>query len=409
MGTIKKSSFFMIHMLAISALSLILLSGDVCRSYGDDTPGVTDKSVKIGIIGAVTGPAAEVWVPGAAGVRAYLKMLNEKGGVHGRKINMILEDDRYTIPLALSCFKKLIYRDKVFAMLGASGVGHTAAIIPLVEKEKIPLFAGTTEERFYFPARKYIFSPTTWYEDQAKLVVEYIFNDLKLKDPTIALVYPDAGSGKDTRDMVRELMKVYPAKTYKEVVYTMGSLDFTSEVLSLKRSKPDFILMHGYIIDTAALMKAAKRFKMSTPVLVTQYGSVDRTVEVAGRAAEGLLVINSFGTWDEASPGVNMLRKVSLKYYPDTPQQGPNFFQGWFFGVLFHLGFENAGRNLTRETYLKGLESTKNFDTKGICGVISFGPDDHKSIEENRFFKADTDKKKFIPYTEWRKPKKYDF
>ena len=403
----EKSHVF--RMCCAIVVLLFLVFGNLRMSYCAEVRGVTDKTVKIGVIGGVTGPAAEVWVPAAAGLRAYLKMVNKKGGIHGRKIKYIIEDDRYSIPLALSCFKKLVFRDNVFSMLGASGVGHTAAIIPLVEKAKIPLFAGTTEKRFYSPARKYIFSPTTWYEDQAKLVIDYIFNDMKLKDPTIALVYPDVGSGKDTRDAVRKLVKIYPVKTYKEVVFTMGGLDFTSEALILKRVKPDFIFMHGYIADTGAFVKAAQRFNMQTPVLVTQYGSVNRTVEVSGTAAKTLLGINSFGTWDDNSTGVDRLRKTSLAYYPNVSRQGPNYFQGWFFGMLFHLGLENAGRDLNEESYLKGLESVKNFDTHGICGVISFGPNDHKSIEDNRFFKADIEKKKFIPYTKWRKPKKYNF
>ena len=99
-------------------------------------------------------------------------MVNYGGGIHGRKIEYVLEDDRYSIPLALSSFKKLVFKDKVFVLQGASGVGHTAAIIPLVEREKIPLIAPTGERKFFIPARKYLFSTIPWYEDQAKLAVE---------------------------------------------------------------------------------------------------------------------------------------------------------------------------------------------------------------------------------------------
>ncbi len=398
-------------------LSLVLLLGSVGVSYGGEVRGVTDRSVKIGLMGGMTGPAAEVWVPIAHGLKAFLKKANNEGGVHGRKIEYILEDDRYSIPLALSGFKKLVYKDKIFALQGASGVGHTAAIIPLAEKEKMPLIAASAEKRFFVPARKYIFSVIPLYEDQAKLVFEYVFNDMKLKNPTIALMYTDVGAGKDTRDTVRELAKVYPVTAYKDVPFTMGALDFTSEMLNLKRLKPDVVYIHGYVTDTAMIIKSAYRMGLSSTFIVSQYSCVPQTLEIAGKAATkiagkegtGLLGINCFGMWENNSPGVKKLRKGSLAYDPNVHYRDTNFFQGWFVGMLFYEGFKNAGRNLTTETFLNGLEAMKDFDMQGIAGPITLNPNDHYSIKSSRIYKVNPDKNSFVPITDWRKPKKYDF
>ena len=86
-------------------------------------------------MGDLTGPIADVWIPISLGAKAFLNKLNDEGGVHGRKIKYIIEDDRYSIPLALSGFKNLVHRDEIFAIQGASGVGHTGAIVPLCTKE----------------------------------------------------------------------------------------------------------------------------------------------------------------------------------------------------------------------------------------------------------------------------------
>ncbi|MDY7030513.1 MAG: ABC transporter substrate-binding protein [Thermodesulfobacteriota bacterium] len=407
MGTIKKSFFFMRYVLAISALSFTLLSANLCKSYGNDVPGVTDKSVKIGLMGDLTGPAADVWIPFANGIRAFFKMMNYGGGIHGRKIEYILEDDRYSIPLALSSFKKLVFKDKVFVLQAASGVGHSAAIIPLVEKEKIPLITPTGERKFFVPARKYVFSTIPWYEDQAKLAVEYVFNDMKLQSPVIALLYGDVGSGKDSRNTFRELVKIYPVKKYVEIAFPLAAMDFTSEMLAMRRSKPDIVYIHGHAAHATSILKAARRLGLSSTFIVAQYACVDKAVKISGKNASGLLGINCFGTWDDASTGVNRLRKASLAYNPNVSRRDANFFQGWFTGMLFYEGLQNAGRDLTRETYLKGLEAIKNFDTEGICGIVSFSPDDHKSIEYHRFYKADIEKKRFVPISGWRKPKDY--
>ena len=392
--------FFLLFFLFCLAFSLRFLS----PIYADESPGVTDKSVKIGFMADLTGPTAEGWIQIADGAKAILNMVNKKGGIHGRKIDYVIEDDRYSIPMALSSFKKLVYKDRIFALQAASGVGHTAVLIPLAEKEKIPHIAASTEKRFFVPARKYIFSPMPWYEDQSKLVIEYIFKDLHLKNPTIALMYPDTGSGKDCRDAVRELVKIYSVKKYKEVVFSITALDYTSEVLSLKRFQPDVVFVHGLVIDTASIMKASYRLGLSVPIIVDQYGCSDEVLAIAGRAAERLMAINCHGTWDDDLPGVNALRKAALEYNPKIRRRSAYFFAGWFVGMLFREGFKNAGRDLTRETFLGGLEAIKDFDTEGICGVVTFGPDDHKAVDEHRFYKANTDKKRFVAISGWRNP-----
>ncbi|MDY7032069.1 MAG: ABC transporter substrate-binding protein [Thermodesulfobacteriota bacterium] len=392
------------HILFTFFLFFVLLLGNVGSSYGTEVSGVTDKTVTVGVIGDLTGPVADIWVLGVDGIKSFFKMVNDKGGIHGRKIKFIVEDDRYSIPLALSGLKKLVYRDKVFALVGASGVGHTAAIIPLVEKEKIPILAVTSEKRFFVPVRRYIFGTVPWYGDQAKLVIEYVFNDLKLKNPTIALMYPDTVAGKDTRDAVRKLVKVYPVGNYKEVIFSMSTLDFTSEALIMKRLTPDIIYFHGYIGDTSSFAKAAYKFGFTPPIMVNQYACVDKTVDLAGKAASTLLGINCLGTWDDDSPGMKELRKASLAYDPNVSRRDSNFIYGWFLGIMLYEGFKNAGRELTREAFVKGLESM-NLDTQGICGVLDFSPTDHKSLTNQRFFKADIDKKRFVPITGWRKPK----
>jgi hypothetical protein len=73
--------------------------------------------------------------------------------------------------------------------------------------------------------------------------------------------------------------------------------------------------------------------------------------------------------------------------------------------MIFYQGLKNAGGNLSRESFVNSLEAMKDFDTQGTCGVVTFGFDDHKPIENFRFFNADIDKKRFVPITGWRKPK----
>jgi len=384
-------------------ISVIVFMGS--RSvFAREARGVTDDTVKIGGIGDLTGPLAQTWKPLAQALKAYFKNLNEEGGVHGRKVKFTLEDDRYSIPMALSAFKKLVFRDKVLAFCpAASGAGHTHALAPLCQKEKVPLIAATTNRKIFEPPQKYVFGPLPYYEDQVCLEFEYLFNDLKLSNPRIALASPDSEAGKNTRDSVRRQAKAYNVKVLREEVIASAAIDFTSQVLNLKRVKPDYVFVHGYVGSASAFMRNAVKFGFSPVFIVSQYACDNETVRLAGKAAKTMIGANGFASWNDDSPGMNNLRKVLQKYYPGIKDPGALAMQGWIMATLMHEGLKNAGRDLNEETLVEGLESIKKLDTKGISGIIDLGPDDHKALDYNRLFKTDVEKKLLVPITDWRK------
>ena len=341
-------------------------------------------------------------------MKLYFRNVNSQGGVYGRKIKYIIEDDRFCIPAALSAFKKLVFKDEVIAIApGASGVGHTHAIIPLAEKQKTVLIAGTNDIRYYHPTRRYVFCPLPFYEDQVKLIFEYITADLGDKNPRIALSYPDVGSGKVTLKATRAQAKAHDIKLLCETVIPVGAGDCSSQVINLRRLSPDYVIIHGYPPNTIAFLRAARRVRLSTTFLVIQYGAVDETVMISGEAARNMIGINCFGSWNDNSPAVKKLRKVTRKYYPESGRRDRTYVQGWFWAMIAVEGLKNAGRDLSGEAFVEGLERIKNFDTQGICGLITYGPDDHKSIEYHRIYRADVENNSLIPITGWRKPKRF--
>ena len=392
---------------AMVILSLFIFFYIYIEAYSSSVRGVTDKTVKIGIIADLTGPAAGgIWIPCVEAMRCYIRNVNENGGIHGRKILTVIEDDRYSIPMALSAFKKVVFRDRVLLLMGASGVGHTYSIIPLAEKNEVAMIAVTNDSRYFNPVRKYIFSPLPFYEDQVKLIFEYIFKDLQAKKPSIAIVYPDVAAGRVCRDACREMTKVYNNKNLIDTIISTGSVDFTSQVLHLKRLKPDYVIMYGYVGSTSGFLRDAYKFKFKTNFIAIQYACVDDTIRIAGVAAKDLMGINCFSSWNDNCSGMVELRKIVLKYHPETTWKNRTYTQGWFASILFHNAFKNAGRELTTDTVIQGLERINNFDTNGICGIVSYGPNDHKPIDYSRLYKADIEKKQFVPITDWRKPPK---
>ena len=389
-------------LILIIIISLFYIATSV---HAKEVRGVTDTIIKLGVIGDLTGPAANTWKPIAEGVKTYYRYINDQGGIHGRKIKYFLEDDRYSIPMAMAAFKKLVFRDKVLSLTpGASGAGHTHAIIPLCEKHKVPLSSATNNKDFFQPVRRYIFTTLPFYSDQIKLMFEYLLQDLKIENPRIALAYPDSAAGKDVRDSVREEAKANNIKLISEAILPMMGGDCSSQVLNLKRTKPDYIIIYGHVAGAVSFLRDAKKLGLSAICFITQYGCVEDTVKIAGDAARNMMGANGFGSWHDDSPGMNKIRKVTLTYHPGSGSRNRNFMQGWFMAMMAVEALKNAGRNLNDETLIDGYEKIRGFDTQGICGIVDFGPDDHKAIDYHRIYKADVSKNRITPVTEWRRP-----
>ena len=154
-----------------------------------------------------------------------------------------------------------------------------------------------------------------------------------------------------------------------------------------------------------AFLRTARRLRFSSTFIVIQYGAVEETVRMSGKAARNMIGINCFSSWDDDSTGMNRLKRMTLKYFHDSRFRGRNFTQGWFGAMLVHEGLKNAGRDLNGEAFVEGLQKIKDLDTQGVCGIITFTPNDHKSIEYHRIYRADVDNNRLLPITGWRKPK----
>lgn len=211
---------------------------------------------------------------------------------------------------------------------GASGIENTHAIIPLSEKNKVPMIALTNDKKYFTPVRRYIFTPIPFYEDQIELIFEYIFKDLKAANPTIALALPDTASGHISRDTCREMSKEHKNTKYIETIISVGAGDFTSQILNLKRLKPDYVLIHGYVGNTSAFLRDAYKLKLQSTFIAIQYAFVDDTIKLASVAAKGLIGTNAFSGWNDKSAGMDKLRRMIMKYHREIKFENRTYLNG---------------------------------------------------------------------------------
>jgi branched-chain amino acid transport system substrate-binding protein len=382
---------------------LVLLYGNF-SAYSEEVRGVTGDTIKMAIVCDMTGPAAHAWSQLMDGVRTYIRYVNDRGGVNGKRIKLIIEDTRISIPGALAAFKKIVYKDKVLAYWGPASSSELHALFPQIEKQRMPTVSPSPTPKALTPFKRYVFIVCTLYHEQAKVMLDYVLNDLKAENPKIAVVYPDNESGKNLLDAIRRYTKYYKLDLLSEQVMNFGAIDASSQVLNLKRAGADYVFHLGLIGGTVALLKEARKFGYKPNFFDTMYGCDDDVLKAVGDAARNFHAVSQFSAWHEESKGMAELREVRLKYHPDSASRTRSYTQSWVVGMIFVEAMKRAGRNLNGETFVDALESMENFDTNGLSGFISFSPKNHKAVAFDRIYKADIERKVMAPITDWRKP-----
>ncbi|MBM3569231.1 MAG: ABC transporter substrate-binding protein [Alphaproteobacteria bacterium] len=362
--------------------------------------GVTDKEIVIGKHTDLSGPAAIWGVAVTNGMRMRVEEVNAAGGIFGRKIRFIVEDNAYTQPKAVQATDKLLKRDRVFAMVGNLGTPMNMVSMPESDKLGVPnLFPFSAAALMYEPHHKLHFSFTTTYDQQMRAATKYFVENRGKK--RVAILYQDDDYGIDVLNGAEWTLKAKSMELVSKTTYKRGATDFSSQVALMRQANADLVVLGTIIRETIGAAGEAKKIGWNIDMVGPSAMYTPQVAELAPQGVtEGMFGVGQTPILypDTAGPEAKVwMDKYKAKFNRDADLQA---MAGYAVMDLFVTAADKAGKNLSVDSLVKGIESIKNHGDIFGSAPMNFaankrqGPDPQNSsvlyqIKNKRWIKVD--------------------
>ena len=279
MSSLSIKSRFMC-LVSIIFLCMIVVSGGT--AFSESQPG----SVKIGAVLPLTGDSSAWGEQGKYGIELAVEEINAKGGINGKKLEVVYEDSQAIPKYAVTSIQKLINVDKVPAVAGDMVSATTLAMAPIAEKSKTVLIAISASAPAITNAGEYIYR--VWPSDllEGSVLAEFAAKN-KYRKVCILFIQTDYGTG--LRDAFKKTLEQKGGKVLLTQGYKQDETDFKSALLKVKSKKPDAVYIVGYYKDSGLILKQAKEIGLKTQFFGATAVESPKLIEIAGDAAEGLI------------------------------------------------------------------------------------------------------------------------
>lgn len=334
-----------------------------------------------------------------AGIQDYVKIVNDAGGIKGRKLRYVPEDTGYKVDASVAAFKKITSQNKVNLYYGDS-TAFSKTINPELERAGTMLMAGASFATEINNPQKYPYQFLVGpdYTEMFGILLRHI---AKTKPGAkVVFVYSDSEFGRDPIDESREAAKKLGLNVAAEIMTPPGSVDVSTEVIKLRRADPDFTIFHGYVLaPIPEFITQAKKLGMKSQFMGTFWTMDHSMVMKMGEAAEGFMGVMPFRYYYDTEGKAPMLEKIRAM----RPEyQSTAYMQGFLTAMLMTEAAKrtlDAGKPLDGKNLKAALNSIKNFDTGGIIGTpITIKGN---SIPVGRIYKADVKQQKMLPASDW--------
>lgn len=338
--------------------------------------GVTDTSVKFGSHTDLSGPLAIGGVPATTASQIRFDAANAAGGVHGRQIELIVEDAQYQVPLAVRATNKLVQNDRVFALFHSVGTQQGLATMPITDRAGIPfIFPLTAAAAMAEPLHPLHFSYFVTYADQARGAIRYFHE--KEGFSSLCMQTHSTEYGEENRRGMEAIAAELGIEVKLVGTHKPTDTEFAGSATAIKNAGCEFVYLGTTIRDTIAIYATLRQLGFEGTVASNMLPFLPMVPQAAGGAMEGLNVVTPMGAVDWTTGPEE--RKAFHDEYMKRRGEEPSVYAlyGWLAADLTIKALENAGRDLTVESFTRGIQEIRDYQDPFGGPTISFGPEKH--------------------------------
>jgi branched-chain amino acid transport system substrate-binding protein len=334
--------------------------------------GVTPTEVTFGMHTDLSGVAATYGVSSSNGVKMRFEEVNEAGGIAGRKLKVIVEDQGYQVPKAVQACNKLINRDKVFAFVAPLGTPMNNACFKDQFAAGVPnLFPLSAARSMYEPFERLKFYGAASYVDQIRAGIQYFVKNKGVK--RVCVMYQDTDFGKEILEGAEQQTKKLGIQIVEKTAHKPTDSDFTAPITKLREAKCELIAMGTIVKDSIVPYTTARKAGWNDVIFLGSAAVYDLVVGKApGMDGFYGMGLTEMPYADSEHPKVKAFVEAYKKKWNIDPNIGAVY--GYVAADLTVQGLINAGKDLTTDSFVKGLEAIKDYHDIFNGPPVSFGP-----------------------------------
>jgi ABC-type branched-subunit amino acid transport system substrate-binding protein len=376
----------------------ILIAGTALPAHGQSAPGVSEGEILIGSCSALEGPSHFLGVETVTGAKAYFNLINDEGGVNGRKLKLISSDDSYDPAKTQACFDHLM-SEKVFALGFFVGTPTAVKYVPMADSAKIPLVGlFTGAQTLYVPLRHWIVNVRASYFDETREQVDGLWKTLGYKK--IGVIYPEDAFGTTVLEGVKAALKERGVEPAAVASYQRQTAQVGGAIDTVRAANPDAVVVVGPANTVAPILKQAHAKGWKPLFLTVSFVGTDELISEAGEDAEGVVITQVVPPYYMTEfKSVALYRRALGKYFPS---EQPNFvsLEGFVDAMVLVEGLKRAGKDLTREGLIHAIESIHDHDLGlGPQLKLNYSAKEHKGFDH--VLPTVVRGGRAVPFTDW--------
>jgi branched-chain amino acid transport system substrate-binding protein len=363
--------------------------------------------IAVGHLADLTGATSSVGKPYGQGVADAMNFINAHGGVAGKKIDFETVDYAYEVPRAMSSYKKLTSGSEKVAAIQGWGTGDTEALVTSVAKDEIPYFSASYSGHLTDPQGKtsakgapynFFYGPS--YSDACRGLVQWAADDWKKKGGKGKPKFVHMGDNHPYPNAPKMACGAYAKElgfdVLNEIQYSLKPGDFKAQCLSLKESGADYAYLANTSGATISLLKSCETVNTQVQFMANIWGMDEPSMKTAGDAANNIVWVVGAATWDDAAPGMKLVKEISKVSDPSGAEaRSVHYIRGicsvYYMKEAMEIAAKSGG--ITGPNVKKAMYTRTNWVPAGLDGVCSpstWKDDDHRGTTMVKVYQAAT-------------------